>query len=92
MTKDCDTHTKFYRSEAILKKKKELEDLLKKHHYQWDTFYLKCFYKGEEQELIQYRKHFFPREDYLELDNPPIMIPWEDVIEIKSWTFKLNFN
>lgn len=72
-------NTKAYKS----KKKKELEDLLKKYPYGLDVFYLKYFWEGEEYVLTHYSRHFFIKDEYLEIDAPHMLIPWENVIEIK---------
>jgi hypothetical protein len=65
------------------KKKKELEDLLKKYPYGWDVFYLKYAWEGKEHELTHYSKHFSAEDEYLEIDNPHLCIPWSNVIEVK---------
>jgi len=74
-------NTKEYKS----KKKKELEDLLKKYPYGWEVFYLKYWWNEKEYELTHYSQHFFAKEDCLELDNPHLCIPWSNVIEIKLY-------
>lgn len=77
----CDT------PEHKSKMKKTLEDLLKKYPYGWDVFYLRLLYEGEEKVLTHYSEHFFVKDDFLEINDLQLQIPWENVIEIKFWDY-----
>ena len=78
----CDT------PEHKSKMKKTLEDLLKRYPYSWAVFYLRFLHYGEERVLTDYSKNFFVKDEFLDIDDLCIRIPWENVIEIKFWDYE----
>lgn len=65
--------------------KEKLQELLKKYPYGLSIFYLKCVFEGKEIEMTHYSKHFFVKDDFLEIDAPHMQVPWSDVLEIKLY-------